>query len=162
MARREFQLIDGSSKKFWAVEVDGTTQKVHYGRIGTTGQAQEKTFPTEAEATKETDKLIAEKVKKVYTEVSAGGATAPAPAPKPKKATPPEPEPEEAPAPPPATAPAPTITRHIDLDPEDIERAAWPRVWKPLPSCSNCGSVRRRRRSRGNGSMTTSAARWRG
>src|SRR5262249_48026384 len=40
MTRREFQLIDGSSKKFWAIEFNSTSFTVHFGRIGTAGQAK--------------------------------------------------------------------------------------------------------------------------
>jgi predicted DNA-binding WGR domain protein len=130
MARREFQLIEGTAKKFWAVEVDGTTQKVHYGRIGTTGQANVKEFATEAEAKTATDKLVAEKVKKGYSEVASGSAAPAAPAPTVKAKKEKQAEPEA----PPAAEPAPpikaAIERKIDLDPEDWERAAWPRVWK--------------------------------
>lgn len=42
---------------------------VRYGRIGTAGQTQTKTFSDEARATREVQKLIAEKVKKGYFEV---------------------------------------------------------------------------------------------
>ena len=59
---------------------------VHFGRIGTAGQAQEKTFPTAEAAKKEHDKLIAEKTKKGYVEVSAGAASAATPVPVVKKA----------------------------------------------------------------------------
>src|ERR1700722_9825828 len=52
MSRREFQFSDGSSNKFWAIEVSGTSQTVHFGKIGTTGQAQTKEFASEAEAKK--------------------------------------------------------------------------------------------------------------
>ena len=58
----------GKSNKFWEIEVDGKSFTVRYGRIGTNGQTQTKTFPDEARTTREAQKLIAEKVKKGYTE----------------------------------------------------------------------------------------------
>jgi len=41
---------------------------VRFGRTGTTGQSQSKTFPDEARAKREVDNLVAEKVKKGYLE----------------------------------------------------------------------------------------------
>ena len=73
MPRREFQFTDGSSKKFWAIQLEGNSFTVHYGRIGTAGQSQEKSFADEAAAKKEHDKLVAEKTKKGYAEVQADG-----------------------------------------------------------------------------------------
>ena len=43
---------------------------VRYGRIGTNGQTQSKSFADEAAAEKHADKLIAEKTAKGYVEVS--------------------------------------------------------------------------------------------
>jgi len=82
MTRREFQLIDGSSKKFWAIEFNSTSFIVHFGRIGTAGQAKEKTFSSEDLARREYDKLILEKTKSGYIEVEAGVSAASLPAPK--------------------------------------------------------------------------------
>src|SRR5947209_897348 len=121
MSRREFHFTEGSSKKFWAIEVEGKGFTVHFGRLGTTGQAQKKEFASEAEAQKAADKLIAEKTRKGYAEVQTAARTVPtatvkaaATAPKPKA------EAAEAPAPPPPR-PAPArpaeVTRRIDLDP---------------------------------------------
>jgi predicted DNA-binding WGR domain protein len=41
---------------------------VRFGRLGTAGQSQTKTFADEAKAKRETESLIAEKVKKGYVE----------------------------------------------------------------------------------------------
>jgi len=71
MTRREFRLIDGSSKKFWTIELNNTSFIVHFGRIGTAGQAKEKTFGSETLAKREYDKLILEKTKNGYVEVAA-------------------------------------------------------------------------------------------
>jgi predicted DNA-binding WGR domain protein len=74
--RREFQLVEGSSKKFWAIQLEGKAFDVTFGRIGTAGQTQRKEFATAGEALKAHDKLVAEKVAKGYAEV--GGAAGPA------------------------------------------------------------------------------------
>ena len=80
--RREFRFIDGSSRKFWAIELDGKAFTVHFGRIGTVGQAKEKTFSSEDLAQRQYDKLISEKAKDGYVEVDASGTTStPSPAP---------------------------------------------------------------------------------
>jgi predicted DNA-binding WGR domain protein len=73
--RREFQLVEGSSKKFWAIQLAGKAFEVTFGRIGTAGQTQRKEFASAGEALKANDKLIAEKVAKGYAEV--GGAAGP-------------------------------------------------------------------------------------
>lgn len=68
---RRFEFVDGKSSKFWEIELNGTEFNVHYGRIGAAaGQKQTKTFDSEDKAKKEYDKLVAEKVKKGYEEVS--------------------------------------------------------------------------------------------
>ena len=71
---RRFEFSEGSSNKFWEIELSGSSFTVTWGKIGTTGQTQTKDFPTEAKAQSEHDKLVSEKVKKGYAEV--GGATA--------------------------------------------------------------------------------------
>jgi predicted DNA-binding WGR domain protein len=73
--RREFRFIEGSSRKFWAIELDGKSFSVHFGRIGTVGQAKEKTFSSEDLAKREYDKLISEKAKGGYVEVDASSTT---------------------------------------------------------------------------------------
>jgi predicted DNA-binding WGR domain protein len=69
MSRQEFQLVEGSSRKFWAIERHGLRHTVQFGRIGSAGQTQTKEFATEEEAQKSYEKLIAEKVKKGYVAV---------------------------------------------------------------------------------------------
>ncbi len=76
---RRFEFVEGSSSKFWEVEVAGAALSVRYGRIGTHGQTQVKTFASSAKAQAEHDKLIREKTGKGYVEVGVG-STAPAPA----------------------------------------------------------------------------------
>ena len=46
---RRFELVDGSSAKFWEMTLSGLSFTVRYGRIGTKGQEKEKRFATEAE-----------------------------------------------------------------------------------------------------------------
>lgn len=67
---RRFELVDGKANKFWEVEVSGEKLLVRFGRIGTSGQAQEKVFESEARATAERAKLIREKTNKGYTELA--------------------------------------------------------------------------------------------
>lgn len=65
---KRFEFIEGGSKKFWEIGQTGCDMTVRYGRIGTNGQTQTKTFPDEARTSREVQKLIAEKMKKGYTE----------------------------------------------------------------------------------------------
>ena len=60
MPRYEFS--EGSSNKFWEIQLDGTSFTTTYGRIGTDGQSSLQVWPTEAKAPVEDDLLIAEKV----------------------------------------------------------------------------------------------------
>jgi predicted DNA-binding WGR domain protein len=64
-------MSEGSAHKFWEVVVRGTKVAVRYGRIGSEGQSNVKTFPDEAAAARHADKLIAEKTAKGYLEVTA-------------------------------------------------------------------------------------------
>ena len=73
MPRYEFS--EGTSNKFWQIDLSGTSFTTTYGKIGTSGQTTLKQFKTDAEAKKEYDKLIAEKTKKGY-ELVGGGAAA--------------------------------------------------------------------------------------
>jgi uncharacterized protein (TIGR02996 family) len=68
---RTFEYKDDKSNKFWSIELQGNQFTVTFGRIGTAGQTQVKTFPDEAAAQKEHDKLIREKLGKGYVEKSA-------------------------------------------------------------------------------------------
>lgn len=79
MERYEFS--EGSSDKFWEVEVSGCDLTVRYGRIGTQGQSKEKTFASAEAAEKEKAKLVKEKTGKGYTLVGGGASVAPTAAP---------------------------------------------------------------------------------
>lgn len=72
---QRYELSEGSSHKFWQIELTGTTTRVTYGKIGSTGQTQIKQFKDAAAAQKAHDALIAEKTKKGYTLVGGTAAT---------------------------------------------------------------------------------------
>ncbi len=89
---RRFELVEGTSSKFWEVEQDGSDLNIRWGRIGTQGQSQTKSFADEAKAAAALTKLVNEKTGKGYTEsgVEAGSTASPVPpakAAKPAKAT---------------------------------------------------------------------------
>jgi len=68
-SRRRLELIEGSSGKFWEIEVDDDTHLVRFGRIGAAGQSKEKAFESAGIALREASKLVEEKLAKGYTEV---------------------------------------------------------------------------------------------
>jgi predicted DNA-binding WGR domain protein len=67
-AHRYLEFVGGNSRKFWEVTVKGTIVYVRFGRIGTKGQTQIKSFDTETAAEHEAQKLIREKVNKGYAD----------------------------------------------------------------------------------------------
>ena len=66
---RRFELVEGKSSKFWEIELNGDSFDVRWGRIGTNGQSQTKSFANTAKAQAEHDKLVAEKTGKGYEAV---------------------------------------------------------------------------------------------
>ena len=66
---KRFEYTQGSSNKFWEVEVSGDMLRVHYGRIGTKGQDNIKIFSTKDDALQARDVLVKEKLAKGYKEV---------------------------------------------------------------------------------------------
>jgi len=68
---RRFEFVGGNSRKFWEIAVGVNQLTINFGRIGSRGQQQIKPFAEEAKARREGEKLIAEKLKKGYREVSA-------------------------------------------------------------------------------------------
>jgi predicted DNA-binding WGR domain protein len=132
MRRREFQFHEGKSQKFWAVTVEGTQQTVQFGRIGTTGQTQQKTFSTPEAARQASEKLISEKLRKGYVEVSLDSASSapPQPAPATKKREPRAVAPVAAPATP-ASAVAPEVPGQGGVESpaqDDASTPAWLRA----------------------------------
>jgi predicted DNA-binding WGR domain protein len=65
---RRFEFSGGGSNKFWEISQDGNSFTVRFGRIGTNGQSQTKTCAEEGKARAEAAKLIAEKLRKGYSE----------------------------------------------------------------------------------------------
>ncbi|CAA9196102.1 DUF6493 family protein [Flavobacterium collinsii] len=66
--KKSLKHIDGNSDKFWEIEVTGSQFTVTYGKNGTAGTSQTKTFSTNEECLKTAEKLLAEKIKKGYSE----------------------------------------------------------------------------------------------
>jgi predicted DNA-binding WGR domain protein len=64
--RHHFEFTAGNSRKFWAVSRQGASLQIRFGRIGTSGQLQVKSFADDARAAREMEKLIAEKTAKGY------------------------------------------------------------------------------------------------
>jgi predicted DNA-binding WGR domain protein len=122
---RRFELVEGSSSKFWEIALDGSSFTVTWGRIGTAGQTQTKSFDSDDKAKKEHDKLVAEKTKKGYSEVegaskpSSGTPTPKAP-PAPKK----DADDEAAATAPTATTKAPKAARSAKATKADDAAAA--------------------------------------
>jgi uncharacterized protein (TIGR02996 family) len=75
-----YELSEGTSNKFWEIELTGSSYTSKWGKIGSGSTSMStKQHKDDAAAKKEYDKLIAEKVKKGYQLVDGGGATQPAP-----------------------------------------------------------------------------------
>jgi hypothetical protein len=55
---RRFQFVGGSSAKSWEIAVAGNDGAVCYGRTGSKGQTNTKSFGDDADANKHADKLI--------------------------------------------------------------------------------------------------------
>ncbi len=69
-AARRFELIAGTSSKFWEAAVDGAALVLRWGRIGAKGQTQRKELASQADARALLERLIAEKVRKGYRETT--------------------------------------------------------------------------------------------
>lgn len=68
---RYFEFVEGTSSKFWEIALDGASFTTRYGKIGTDGQSTTKSFASPDKARAECEKLVTEKTKKGYREVSA-------------------------------------------------------------------------------------------
>jgi len=66
--KKHLKYIDGSSDKFWQIEVLNNCYTVTYGRNGTSGTSQTKTFDDNQQCLKAAEKLLNEKTKKGYSE----------------------------------------------------------------------------------------------
>jgi predicted DNA-binding WGR domain protein len=67
---RRFEFVEDGSSKFWEVSATDSDVTVRFGRIGTKGQAQTKSFASADAARREMEKLIRSKVAKGYAERS--------------------------------------------------------------------------------------------
>jgi len=67
---RRFEFVQGKSEKFYELEVRGKTLVVRFGRIGTKGQQKESVLVDAKAAGREAERLIAEKTRKGYREVT--------------------------------------------------------------------------------------------
>ena len=63
------EYVDDKSSRFWEIRANGSDTEVRYGKIGTSGQAQTKSFDSPEAAQKSADKLVAEKIKGGYHQV---------------------------------------------------------------------------------------------
>src|SRR5919202_2950358 len=146
MSTREFRYADGSSAKFWRITLNGRSHTVEFGRIGTAGQTQMKSFEDDVKAADSYRKLIGEKLRKGYVEDNADGSPAPesptTPTPVPRAArivprhqpdapSPASPPVADAPGSPPVEAEWPP-RRALKLDVTDWLWATW-RPHTPLP-----------------------------
>ncbi|MFK8003690.1 MAG: DUF1963 domain-containing protein [Polyangiales bacterium] len=71
------EFAEGTSSKFWSVEVEGSTHIVRYGRIGTDGRSKESSFASDDDALADAEKQAGKKRKKGYADAE---PSAPAPA----------------------------------------------------------------------------------
>jgi uncharacterized protein (TIGR02996 family) len=72
---RRFTYSDAKSHKFWAIDLKGSSFTVTFGKVGSAGQSQIKTFPTAERAKAEAEKLIKEKTGKGYVEEGSAEAS---------------------------------------------------------------------------------------
>ena len=77
MSKQRFEMIEGGASKFWEIELVGSELHIAWGKIGTAGQSQVKSFGDEAAARAQEAKLVKEKTGKGY--VAAGETVARAP-----------------------------------------------------------------------------------
>jgi predicted DNA-binding WGR domain protein len=68
--KRRFELVAGTSRKFWEIAQTGSAFTTRYGRIGSEGQETTKRFPGAAAAGKAYEQIVAAKVREGYHEVT--------------------------------------------------------------------------------------------
>lgn len=66
--KRYFEFVEGSTAKFWEINVASTDVTVRFGRIGSNGQTRIKSFSGESAAQAHAARLIEEKIAKGYAE----------------------------------------------------------------------------------------------
>ncbi len=67
--RRRFEFVEGTSDKFYELSTNDNQVVIRFGRNGTNGQAETKTFSDATAASKHAQRKIEEKVRKGYVEV---------------------------------------------------------------------------------------------
>jgi uncharacterized protein (TIGR02996 family) len=65
---RQFELSEGSSSKYWEVEIKKTSVYTHFGKSGSKGQLKVKDLANKAGAEKELARMVAEKLEQGYVE----------------------------------------------------------------------------------------------
>ncbi|MBT9583491.1 DUF4132 domain-containing protein [bacterium] len=68
---KRVEFHEGTSNKFWEVEVSGIEVTTTWGRIGTAGQSKCKTYPNDEAALKDAESQFASKIKVGYQPVTA-------------------------------------------------------------------------------------------
>jgi predicted DNA-binding WGR domain protein len=68
--QRRLEFVSGSSAKFWEVRVQGSEVLIRFGRIGAEGQRQTLVFSSPAEALRQAEKRVQQKLDKGYREVA--------------------------------------------------------------------------------------------
>ena len=71
MTARRFEFIEGTSSKFWEITNNNREVTVRYGRIGSNGQTQTKSFTSDAAANTHALQQINSKLAKGYRELAA-------------------------------------------------------------------------------------------
>ena len=142
-----YELVEGTSAKFWEAGIVGATLTVRFGRIGTQGQSKDKTFADAAAALKEKDKLVREKTAKGYSlaGTASDAATPPAeaaPAAKPPKTTAPSKSPAAAEASVAAKTVAPDEAATPQAAAEPGEPASAPSPAEPAPETASAAGSR--------------------
>ena len=66
---RRFEFRGGTSCKFWELSVTGIDVTVRFGRIGSQGQTNVKSFSNTDDATQHAERLVRAKLAKGYVEV---------------------------------------------------------------------------------------------
>ena len=96
---KTFIYQDEKSHKFWAVEQQDNELHLSWGKVGTNGQSQVKTFADSAAASKAELKLVNEKTRKGYIQDTATVQPAAASLPVEPASPPAAPQPENPPTP---------------------------------------------------------------
>jgi predicted DNA-binding WGR domain protein len=121
-----YTFSEGTSNKFWQIDLNGSSFTTTFGRIGANGQSSTKAFPSDAKALAEYNKLIAEKTKKGY-QLDGSGVPVGTPTPRAAKPAAPVAPAPAAPAPiaPAAPTPEASPSRTPDAGPSiDVSAAA--------------------------------------